>query len=109
MEEIKEKLKNFLKKTKFNVLKSLIIINLIESSLENFEKFEKAEVQIGFYHLEKKDSLRIVISCHFPFEKIKEEWEKKGKTIKFSYFYKFADKIVLRENGKTSLELYFYL
>jgi len=109
MEELKEKLLQFLNKTGFSTLKKLIIECLLNSSLQNFEKFEKADVNFSFEHFGKRDCLKISISNHIPFEKIKEEWDKRGKEIKFHHFYKFVDKIVLKENGKTYLNLYFYL
>lgn len=109
MEQIKEKLEKFLKKTNFSLLKKSIIFNLLKSSIENFEAFEKADVWISFYSLGKRDCLKISISNHIPFEKIKGEWNKKGKALKFHYFYKFVDKITLKENGRTYLNLFFYL
>lgn len=109
MENFKEELLEFLKKTDFSTLKKLIIINLLETSLRNFEKFEKAEVNFSFEHLGARDCLKISISNHIPFEKIKEEWDKKGKQPNFHHLYKFFDKIVLKENGKTYLNLYLYL
>ncbi len=109
MEEIKEKLLEFLKRTNFGLLKKLCIVNLLNSSLEIFEKYEKAEVQFSIEGCGKRDCLKISISNHIPFEKIKQEWKKKGRGIKFHHFYKFVDKIDIKENGKTYLNLYFYL
>lgn len=109
MEEIEKKLIDLLDKTNFGLLKKLMVINLLKTSLENFEKFEKPEVQFGFCHLEKRDALKISVSSHIPFEKIKDEWDKRGRGIKYHHFYKMADKLILKENGLTSLTLYFYL
>lgn len=109
MEEIEKKLLGFLDKTNFGLLKKLLVINLLKTSLENFEKFEKTEVLIEFCHLEKRDALKVSLSNHIPFEKIKDEWDKRGRGIKYHHFYKIADRINLKENGKTSLTLYFYL
>lgn len=109
MEEIEKKFLDILERTGFGLLKRLTIFNLLKTSLENFEKFEKTEVLMEFCHLEKRDALRISFSNHIPFEKIKEEWDKRGRGIKYHHFYKIADRVILKENGKTSLTLYFYL
>ncbi|MEJ5166582.1 MAG: hypothetical protein WHV67_06105 [Thermoanaerobaculia bacterium] len=109
MEVLEKKLWEYLDKTNFGLLKKLLLVNLLKTSLENFEKFEKTEVLIEFCHLEKRDALKVSLSNHIPFEKIKEEWDKRGRGIKFHHFYKLADKLILKENGLTSLSLYFYL
>lgn len=109
MEEIEKKLLELLDKTSFGLLKKLLVVNLLKTSLENFEKFEKTEVLIEFCHFEKRDALKISLSNHIPFEKIKDEWDKRGRGIKYHHFYKLADKLILKENGLTSLTLYFYL
>lgn len=109
MEEIEKNFFNLLNKTNFGLLKKLMVFNLFKTSLENFEKFEKAEVHFGFCHLEERDALKFSISNHISFEKIKDEWDKKGRGIKYHHFYKLADKLFLKENGKTLLTLYFYL
>ncbi len=109
MEDVLIKLKENLDKLNFRNIKKLTILHIVKTVLSYFEQFEKSEVSLYFFQRSNHNSFEISISNHMPFEKIKEVWNKKAKGIKFHHLYRFVDKIILKENGKTYLILSFYL
>ncbi len=109
MEEVLIKLKENLDKLDFRNIKKITILHIVKTALSYFEQFEKSELSFYFFQRNNHNSFEISLSNHMSFEKIKEVWDKKARGIKFHHLYKFVDKIILKENGKTYLILSFYL